>query len=236
MPHESDPDPPPDASLEVWPPEGFSSYYRVTERIAGQAELNYDLVVPGTFAEADNSTTRIGRHGGPTTEDMEFRTELHRRIGAIAVAGGHVEMAMKRLLLVLTGATRAHFSTVDFTWSDLHRRLLNQCDGSDDRRLRLAEVLDWGKENDLKMRRDNTIHADWWEFAGCGARRSRFVRRGNGATILASLSDLDNDALLLYEYAKRLDDLLGNDWMMARLPGPFERRADTTSTEVHPGS
>jgi len=223
-----------DTSLEVWPPVGFNSYYEVREQIVGKTELNYDLVLPGTFAEVDLSTVRIRRHGGPNPEDLEFRSELYRRIGAITVAAGHVEMAMKRLLLILTRPAKAHFSTVDQTWTDLHRKLRRQCDGSDSRRERLASVLDWGEQQDLKRRRDNAVHADWWDFAGCAVRRSRFVRGSNGATISASLKDLDEDAQLLFEYAERLDSLLGNDWMMARLPGPFKPRAGVTPSELPP--
>lgn len=165
--------------LETWPPTGFSSYYTVIERIDGRPELTYDLVLPGTFSEVDLATVRIGRHGGPNASDIEFRTELHQRIGAVAVAAGHVEMAMKRLLLVLTSPSKASLSTVDETWSSLHKKLTRQCDGSHNRREELAELLKWGEEQGVKRRRDNVIHADWWEYAGCGARRARFARGSN---------------------------------------------------------
>lgn len=209
---------------ELWPPRGFNSYYNVTETLEGQPELTYDLVIPGTFSEVNLSTARIGRHGGPNDDDLQFRSVLYSRIGSVAVAGGRVEMAMKRLLLVLTAAAKAHFSTVDYTWTTLVKKLRGQCDGSDTRRKKLAEVLDWGDEQQVKRRRDNVIHADWWDFAGCGVRRSRFARGTNGATILASLADLEEDARLLFEYAQRLDELLENDWLIARLPGPFRLR------------
>ena len=76
------------------------------------------------------------------------------------------------------------------------------------------------------------IHADWWEYAGSGARRSRFARNSNETTILASLADLDEDARLLGEYADGLDRLLGKDWMMARLPGPFKLQKNATSAPL----
>lgn len=53
------------------------------------------------------------------------------------------------------------------------------------------------------------IHADWCDIAGCGVRRARFARGSNGATILASLTDLEEDARLLFEYSRRLDELVG---------------------------
>lgn len=220
------------SSPEFWPPAGFASYYTVTERLEGHPELSYDLVLPGTFSEIDLSSVRIGRHGGPNQQDLHFRSELYLRIGAVTVAAGHVEMAMKRLLLVLTSPSKARFSSVDETWTTLHKKLQRQCDSSDDRRRQLAEVLEWSEEQGLKRRRDNVIHADWWDYAGCDVRRSRFARGSNGATILASLADLDEDAQLLFEYAERLDRLLGKDWMVARLPGPFKLRRNVTSSPL----
>src|SRR6202034_3396751 len=105
--NESDEDsPPPD---DVWPPVGFKSYYTTTERIDGHPDLTFDLVIPSTFEEVNLATVRIGRHGGPNAADAEFRAELYGRIGAIAVAGGHVETAMKRLILVMESEPKARF-------------------------------------------------------------------------------------------------------------------------------
>ena len=217
---------------EIWPPPGFVAFYTVTEQIDGQPDLTYDLVLPGTFAEVDISTVRVGRHGGPNTEDVRFRRELYERVGRITVAAGHAEMAMKRLLLVLRQSPKAHFSTVDETWTNLHKKLVAQCDGSDQRRVLLAAALQWGDEQNIKGRRDDVIHAYWWDYSGCSARRSRFERRSNGKTILATLADLDRDAELITDYARRLDRLLGNDWMIARLPGPFKPRSGVASSPL----
>jgi hypothetical protein len=48
----------------------------------------------------------------------------------------------------------------------------------------------------------------------------------------ASLADLEEDARLLFEYASRLDKLLGNDWIIARLPGPFRLREGATAAAL----
>ena len=124
---------------------------------------------------------------------------------------------MKRLLLVFMGDVGG-FSVVDRTWSDLHRALRAECTGADERRIATAEVLRWGEEHNVKRRRDDVVHAYWWTFAGCGARRSRFYRKTEGTTIGAQLEDLDQDASILFEYADMLDRLLGTDWPEARLP------------------
>ena len=164
-----------ESPVEVWPPRGFSTYYTVTEQIVGQPEISYHFVLPGNFAEVDLATTRIGRHGGPNDEDLHFRGELYSRIGEVAVAAGRVEMAMKRLLLVLTAPTKAHFSTMDHTWTVLVKKLREQCDGSDDPRKQLAEVLDWSEEQGIK--------------APAGQRRARRLvglRRMRGTTLEVS--------------------------------------------------
>jgi hypothetical protein len=125
---------------------------------------------------------------------------------------------MKRLLLILTGES-GQFSLVDKTWSDLHKALTRECSNpdSDGRRTKLKSVLEWGEKNQVKRRRDNVVHAYWWNFDGCGVVRSRFHRKQDGATMIGSLEDLDEDAKILFEYAHRLDELVGENWARAML-------------------
>jgi hypothetical protein len=167
----------PDSMLDEWPPQGMTSWYSVVEKIDGQPERTYNLTIPSTFSEADLSTVRIGRHGGPNDGDREFRCDLYERVGAVVVASGHVETAMKRLVLLLEEAPEAQFSLVDKNWTDLHRRLRGLADSTTVRRAELGNVLDWGEAREVKRRRDNVVHAYWWNYAGLGARRSRFYRR-----------------------------------------------------------
>lgn len=200
-----------------WPPTGFHSFYTVDENVERHDPFTYKLALPSTFSQVDMSTFRIGRLGGPNRDDFEFRSELYPLLGAILVAGGHVETAMKRLVLLLDQESEARFSLVDRTWTDLHKTLRQHANGSEQRSVVLAAELDWAEKNRIKERRDNVVHAYWWPYAGCGVRRSRFHRRTDGSLILASLTDLKEDCRLLFEYAERLDALLGTDWPMARL-------------------
>ncbi len=179
--------------------------------------LTYRLTVPSALPNLDLSTVRVDRDGGASAADQQFRNELFTRIGAVTAAGAAVETAMKRLLLLLSGESGS-FSRVDLTWTDLHKGLLAACSGTDDRRLALSNVLAWGDENGVKKRRDDVVHAYWWLFAGCGVRRSRFYRKTDGSIVLSSLEHLDRDAEILFDYAGRLDELLGSDWGTATLP------------------
>jgi hypothetical protein len=209
---------------EEWPPLGFSTFYTVTEKLAGQPEREYHVLLPSSFSKIDLSTIRVGRHGGPNDEDMRYRDRLYRLLGEITVASGHAEAAMKRLLLVLKRPDEAHFAEVDETWTSLTEQLRKECDGSDHRRSELEALLNWADEKKVKVRRDNAIHAYWWIYDGVGARRSRFARRTDGSIIDATLDDVAEDAGLIFEYANRLDELIGYEWMTLRLEGPFRPR------------
>ena len=126
---------------------------------------------------------------------------------------------MKRVLLVMTGSG-GRFSVVrDDTWSGLHAALRKSAAiGSTPLQIAVGEALDWGERMTLKERRDNAIHAYWWDYAGCGVIRSRFRRKNEGVALVGSLPELRVDADLLFEYAERLDDLVVSDWPQGRFP------------------
>jgi hypothetical protein len=203
---------------QTWPPPGHNSWYTVKTQLDNGYQLEFDFTLPSSVPELELSTVRLGRHGGETGEDMAFRAWLYNRIGAITIAGGHAETAMKRLLALLTGD--GHFSLVDETWTTLHRKLAGQCAGPtpDPRRQATAKVLAWGDQHRIKQRRDDVIHAYWWQFDGCGVVRSRFYRHQDGALMVGSREELEQDVALIFEYAQKLDGLLGEDWPRAMLP------------------
>ncbi|MGW4935419.1 hypothetical protein ACWEQH_20835 [Streptomyces sp. NPDC004166] len=81
----------------------------------------------------------------------------------------------------------------------------------------LAETLQWGDAHELKRRRDDAVHASWWNGDGVGVVRFRFFRRQDGANLIGTFEDLEQDATLLFEYAEKLDLLLRADWPQGRL-------------------
>ncbi|MGW0915929.1 hypothetical protein ACWD1Z_29875 [Streptomyces sp. NPDC002784] len=200
-----------------WPPPGHTYHYRLDAHFDGVPAFSMDVALPSARSEVDISTFRLDRHGGPDEADIAFRERLYRLIGAIVVAGGHVEASMKRLILLLKG-DQGGFSVVDKTWTDLHKMLLTQSRRSIPQASALATVLAWGEEHELKRRRDDVVHASWWHWDGVGVIRSRFFRKQDGTNIACTFEDLEDDAQLLFEYAHRLDSLLGADWPQARLP------------------
>jgi hypothetical protein len=204
-----------------WPPPGHNSYYRVDEALDNVDPISYDMSLPSREGTVDLSTVRVGRHGGDAPEDLTFREELYQSVGSITVAGGHVEAAMKRLLLVLTGAEA--FSVVDYQWYQLETKLRELCDGSDERRQRLFRILDWADRHKVRERRHTVVHGAWWIYAGVGARVSRWPRKEDDRIMIGDMAWLRQLGNECWTYAHKLDDLLGEDWPRAMLPAPQPR-------------
>jgi len=203
--------------MTTLPVPGHAGWYRVHTKLDNGYEVTYDLTLPGWMPGWNISTARLGRRDGETAADKMFRQRLYTRIGAVAVAGGHAETAMKRLLLVLRGTT-SDFIQVEKPWSTLLKELAKEgAVETDTRRKRLKRVLDWAEKNRVKERRDNVIHAYWWNYDGCGVVRSRFRRDQEPTIIIGSFDGLDEDAEMIFEFARRLDELLGEDWPRALL-------------------
>lgn len=130
-----------------WPPPGHSGAYRAEINLEGAPSTVFDLSVPRAREQFDLSTVRLDRHGGASEADLEFRGRLYSAIGAITVAGGHVETAMKRLVLHLKGERSSRFSLVDKTWSDLHKMLVAESRKSTPIGQELAEILNGASKN-----------------------------------------------------------------------------------------
>ena len=202
---------------QIWPPPGHNFAYK-TEAALGTNRISLEMTLPSAIAEVNLATVRVGRLGGATDSDRMFRTRLYAAIGEITVAGGHADTAMMRLLALLSGDGR--FSRVNKTWSTLLKMLGDHCAAAeDDPRLdRLQQVLGWAETNRVKARRDNAVHAYWWIYEGCGVVRSRFFYDQEGAVMIGSMEDLEQDAEMLFEFARQLDELLAEDWPRAMLP------------------
>lgn len=204
-----------------WPLEGHTSWYHFTERLGDEAEdstVEYDLSLPAGFDRVDVAAARVLRHGGPNEADMAFRAVLYTHLGAITVAGGHADAAMKRAVLIFKGATDAEFAAVErMNWTDLDLEL-HKIAGQRTARVKgLSALLTWAQENRVKARRDNAIHGYWWDYADCGVRRGRFRRDGSSSTIIGTIEDLAEDYDLIMKFASSLDDAIERSWPQVRL-------------------
>lgn len=196
-----------------WPPKGHSFTYKMT--VESDA-LNFTAET--TFPSGrvtDIATFRWDRLGGPQDEDLAFREELYRAVGAVTVAGGHAESAMKRVLIVMEGKDR--FSDVELPWGRIVDRLRRASTTNHALAQRLEEVLDWAANRKVKERRDNVVHASWIEFPDLEVTGSRFTRDGESYSLTTSFEILKADAEVIVEFASRLDDLVESEWPQARL-------------------
>lgn len=166
--------------------------------------------------DSDIASFRWERLGGHTPADIDFRAVLYRRIGAVTVAGGHAEAAMKRV--ILSAEERGEeFADVDLAWSGLIKRLDRVAASSHTVAGPLRGILTWAEREKVKKRRDDVVHAYWWHWAGVNVTRSRFTRDGQSYMLGANLEALERDAEIVFEFARRLDDLVLRVWPQARL-------------------
>lgn len=207
-----------------WPRPGHAFTYKTKFVLDGFEPFDFELSVPSQAEQLDLSNLVYGRIGGPTTADVELRKELYYVIGTITVASGHIEAAMKRLILVLQGKRKRQFSLVDKTWTDLHKILTSACKKSDadpglaKMRQALTLHLQWAERCRIKEHRDNFIHGSICDFAMPAVLLSRFYRKQDGQQILFKLEQIQEIAQNLEEYARRLESLLQGVWHEAMLP------------------
>ncbi|NCD17152.1 MAG: hypothetical protein EOL91_07535 [Actinobacteria bacterium] len=207
---------------EHWPPPGHSFTYRMdvnleVPRLSYSAEVS--VVARPNGGENDIAAFRYERLGGTNGADLDFRSQLYPRIGAVTVAGGHAEAAMKRVILSAE-EDGGSFRDVDLSWTALVKRLHRLAESDHVIAEPLSRVLSWAERRSIKKRRDDVVHSYWWHWAGVGVSRSRFTRDGQSYIVVGTLDQLeqlDRDAALIFEYARRLDELVESIWPQARL-------------------
>lgn len=216
-------DEPVPASALDWPRPGHAFTYKVEVVLEEYEPYDFELSVSDAD-EMDLSNVIYGRLGGVTTADIELRKDLYFFIGSITVASGHIEAAMKRLILTLQGNRKRKFSLVDKTWTDLHKILTNECKKTDGSiqlvkvRKELAAHLQWAERRGVKKNRDDFIHGSICDYAMPVILLSRFYRKVDGQEIIFKMHQIEEVANDLQAYARRLESLLHGIWHEAMLP------------------
>jgi hypothetical protein len=214
------PDPPFEFE-KLWPPPGHSVTYTAKLDLDGFAPFEYQMTAPSGVTHL--SSLIVDRLDGASKADEHFRSRLYLAMGKLAVASGHVETAMKRLLIVLRGLENS-FALVDETWTKLEETLKVESTmmGADasypEIRTALGEHLLWARQRHLKTHRNDFIHGSIWDFDMPVLLVSRFTRKSDGASIVSSIEDLERVARRMVEYDARLCSLLHGIWGEAMLP------------------
>lgn len=206
------------------PPTSPDSFYTIDINLDGHEPVRVSATVPN-LETVDFASAVVQRIGGTSPRDWDFRRHLYFYIGLITVAGGKIEAAMKRAILVGKREQRGEMGLVDENWTTLEKELRKVAAGQ------LADptagrgwaeavlfALDWGVTEKAKERRDNAVHAYWWDFADARGARGRFFRRGGSAYIAGSLDGLHHDGEVLLTFADMLEALSGPHWINFYLP------------------
>jgi hypothetical protein len=144
--------------------------------------------------------------------------ELFQAVGAVVVAGGHVEWYLQRLLLWLRGQGPADLPTVTrLTWTDLVQAIHVEAPRSA-KADEIAALMQEANEPTLKVIRDNVVHAYWWTTGGPGIHGNRHQRDGKGSVIAGNMDVVRKGADDLFAFSERLAHLIPDDgWPTARM-------------------
>lgn len=182
----------------------------------------FEAVLTNTVGVLDGyslSGVRTTRLGGAHEADKGMQLSLMLLLGAITLASGHVELEMKRILLVAKAVPEAGFSDVDYAWKALEERLARVVRDGGAIAERLGPVLAWGQDHQLRQRRNDAVHSAWVMFETGHFEGARLAPKSEGVTIVDDGSDLGETASLLREYVNRLQQVV--KWPILVLP-PLE--------------
>ncbi|KLI07887.1 MULTISPECIES: hypothetical protein [Mycolicibacterium] len=157
-----------------------------------------------------------------TSNDIGHQIELFDAIGRIAVFGGHVEMAMKKVLITLRGGDHDLLDpTLPGDWDGLDKELRKVCDGSDQTRIDLLQILDDAESAQLRDKRNDAIHGYWWLVRAHNRLiNARYYRPKKGTTplpisIYNTIEDVRAVSTALYHMADKLEKLVTPHWPIA---------------------
>lgn len=196
---------------------GIKRWGRISVELEGVPPMEFSALVPH-LDTVNIASDQVARIGGPNRRDEQARVPLYFLIGAITVAGGHIEAAMKRLAILTRGSADGSFSTIDWDWTSLHAELRQQADTVGPPNDTLAHALDWAEEHQIKRKRDDVVHACWWDYADIPVTRGRFNRKSDGHNIVGTMDELKTTAEECATYAAMLEDVVGQSWLNVYLP------------------
>jgi hypothetical protein len=157
-----------------------------------------------------------------TRDDFLHQMELFDAVGRVAVFGGHVEMAMKKVLITLRGDAHDLLDpSLPGDWDGLEKDLRKLCDGSEQTRIDLLEVLDDAEQKQLRDKRNDAIHGYWWLVRVHNRLiNARYYRPKKGATPTpVSIYNTPDDVRAvgndLYRMADKLQKLVTPYWPIA---------------------
>lgn len=188
--------------------------------------VEYVMTIPTGTERMGIGILRPRRVDGPTAADRAFQRSLFMVIGGITVAAGHVEMAMKQLIVKLTASDFDLGPVGGDMWQQLEEKLLKLCDGSTTQLRELKSVIEQSKGNKLRERRNDVIHGYWWTYDIGSVRNVRHGRGGKDFVMRGALTEVADLGDALFKFANKLEKLCGDDWPYAILARGGVRPSD----------
>jgi hypothetical protein len=137
----------------------------------------------------------------PEGESDRWQAELFRGVGAVVVAGGHVEWGMQQVLLsIRTGCSFDGLENVwSMQWHDLAKAIRGE-GKPHPRQPQISGVM--ASEARLNRLRNDVVHA-YWALDG-GLRGARHTPKGDRYIIVGGVEELSEMAEELFDFARRL--------------------------------
>lgn len=194
------------------PGPGYASFTVVPPVDDGDSELDMASLRPVRVAGHDSAIA-----------DREHQRRLFNAVGAVTVAGGHVEMALRKVLVSLNGWRNEDLARKDVAldWSALHAKVETLCEGnSSDLAQSVVELLKTEAAG-LRDARNNIVHSYWWLPALDSGElwSGRYYNKGREpVTIVDTADSLCGLAEKLFDFAAELEALVADHWPLAIVP------------------
>jgi len=218
--------------------------YDVRGKLPPNVLLDFTLVRPPTAgANLDIPSLRPLRAVGRVdhSADALHQVRLFNAVGAVTVAGGHVEMAMRKVFVSLRGGVNRDLAGEDIPaeWSRLHEALLKLCESStNDIATKLKALLDEAEADSLRESRNDIIHGYWWlipmqDDVATVARYYHPKSKQAPGNAYPTYEQLQEVSGRLFELASKLEALVTPEWPIAIVPalGEWSPPADVVELQ-----
>jgi hypothetical protein len=205
--------------------------YTMHKTAGAKVLVDYTFVQPPGGDDIDVASMRPVRiMAKPNRQaDALHQVRLFHAVGAVTVAGGHVEMAMKRVLVTLRGGRNSDLAGEDVPaeWSILEDKL-KKASKPQETPLQKAvfELLSGAGVGELREGRNDVVHGCWWliPMGTDGLVSSRYFRQKKNqpqapAQMHPTLQMLQQLAGDLFDLAHALDAMVAPVWPFAIVPG-----------------
>lgn len=174
--------------------------------------------------------------------DALHQVRLFHAVGSVTVAGGHVEMAMRKVLVSLRGGENEDLAGTEMPaeWSRLHAELEDLCaDESTELKRSVKNLLGQAESAGMRETRNHIVHGYWWlipmsERLYC----ARYFHPKSGLAPTNSrpkAEELQKFAGELFAFAAQLEALVTPEWPLAIVPalGDYRGTGPSGDIELH---